>query len=181
MADDLLREPRPDAFDQTGAEVAPDALHGDRQHRGVVLDVELPAGAQFSQRLPAGHNAFLFTYRGAVTVGDKAVPTGSLAILENVEDADGVQVRADAASRFILIAGQPLNEPIAQYGPFVMNTQAEIAEAFADYRRTQFGGWPWGDHAPVHPRDAGRFARHGDGRAERPEAPSAYRESGGPR
>ena len=99
----------------------------------------------------------------------------------DVRGSAAIELRADApvelengaeTAEFLLLQGRPIGEPVAQAGPFVMNTQAEIAEAFADYRRTQFGGWPWGDHAPVHPRDAGRFARHGDGRAERPEAPS---------
>jgi hypothetical protein len=69
---------------------------------------------------------------------------------------------------FLLLQGRPIGEPVAQYGPFVMNTRAEVAQAFADYQRTQFGGWPWATPDPVHPRDAGRFARHVDGRVERP-------------
>jgi hypothetical protein len=66
-----------------------------------------------------------------------------------------------------VLQGRPIGEPIAQYGPFVMNTAAEIEAAFADYRRTQFGGWPWPSDDPIHPRDAGRFARHADGRIEK--------------
>jgi hypothetical protein len=90
-----------------------------------------------------------------------------------------VQVRADqsvpieavgGAAEILLLQGRPIGEPVAQYGPFVMNTQAELEQAFADYRRTQFGGWPWSENAPVHPRDAGRFARHADGRVERAAA-----------
>ena len=56
---------------------------------------------------------------------------------------------------------------MAQHGPFVMNSRAEIQQAFVDYQRTAFGGWPWPSEAPVHPRDEGRFARHADGRLER--------------
>jgi redox-sensitive bicupin YhaK (pirin superfamily) len=67
----------------------------------------------------------------------------------------------------LLLQGRPIGEPVAQYGPFVMNTRAELEQAFADYRRTLFGGWPWPENAPVHGRDAGRFARHADGRVER--------------
>ncbi|UGQ48279.1 pirin family protein [Massilia endophytica] len=105
----------------------------------VYLDVELPAGARFSQRLPAGHNAFLYTYRGEVSMGGKAVPARSMAILANSAEADGVQVEAAESSRFILIAGHPLNEPIAQYGPFVMNTQEEIYQAVNDFRAGLLG------------------------------------------
>ena len=67
----------------------------------------------------------------------------------------------------LLLQGRPIGEPVAQYGPFVMNTRTELEQAFADYRRTLFGGWPWPENAPVHARDAGRFARHADGRVEK--------------
>ncbi|MBA5637565.1 pirin family protein [Duganella sp. LX20W] len=103
------------------------------------LDLEIPAGASFSQLLPEGHNAFLYTYRGTVTVGDKAVQSKAMAILANTAGADGVTVHAAEASRAILLAGQPLNEPIAQYGPFVMNTQAEIFAAVEDFRAGRLG------------------------------------------
>ena len=103
------------------------------------IDVDLPAGASFDQVLPEGHNAFIFTYRGSVELGDKAVASGRMAILANTQGADGVSVKAQEASRFILIAGQPLNEPIAQYGPFVMNTQAEIFAAVEDFRAGKLG------------------------------------------
>jgi hypothetical protein len=67
----------------------------------------------------------------------------------------------------LLLQGRPIAEPVAQYGPFVMNQRAEIERAIQDYQRTRFGGWPFADDAPVHPRDAGRFAKHADGRVER--------------
>jgi redox-sensitive bicupin YhaK (pirin superfamily) len=66
----------------------------------------------------------------------------------------------------LLMQGRPIGEPVAQYGPFVMNTRAELEQAFYDYRRTQFGGWPFPGNDPVHPRERGRFARHADGRVE---------------
>ena len=105
----------------------------------IYIDVDLPAGASFSQALPEGHNAFIFTYRGAVRVGDKDVASGKMAILANTAGADGVNVHATDASRFILVAGKPLNEPIAQYGPFVMNTQAEVFAAVEDFRAGKLG------------------------------------------
>ncbi|MFO1312390.1 MAG: pirin family protein [Burkholderiales bacterium] len=101
------------------------------------LDIELPAGATFTQALPAGHNAFLYVYRGGVKVGDTDVPVQRMAILDN-NGGDGVTLQATAASRLLLIAGKPLDEPIAQYGPFVMNTKEEIVEAVQDYQAGKF-------------------------------------------
>jgi redox-sensitive bicupin YhaK (pirin superfamily) len=98
------------------------------------LDVHLAAGAGFAQTLPPAFNAFVYVYRGQLQIGDRQVPQQRMAILENGADSDGVVLRADAPARALLIAGQPLREPIAQYGPFVMNTQAEIFQAINDFR-----------------------------------------------
>lgn len=102
------------------------------------LDIELPADASLELPLPAGHNAFLYVFRGDVVVEGKGVPQGRMAILDNAQGADGVRIRADAPSRLLVIAGRPLNEPIAQYGPFVMNTQAEVFQAVEDFRAGRF-------------------------------------------
>ena len=75
----------------------------------------------------------------------------------------------DDGCELLLLQGRPIGEPVAQYGPFVMNTRAELDQAVADYRRTRFGGWPWPVDDPVHGRDAGRFAKHADGQIERKE------------
>jgi redox-sensitive bicupin YhaK (pirin superfamily) len=119
----------------------------------------LPAAA-------AGSSRSLYYFRGAgLRVGGRDIPA-----------AHRVEVKADAtidlengpeASEVLVLQGRPIGKPVAQYGPFVMNTPAEIEQAFADYRRTGFGGWPWKDDAPVQPREDGRFARHPDGRIER--------------
>ncbi|MFZ4877815.1 pirin family protein [Janthinobacterium sp. Mn2066] len=105
----------------------------------VYLDIDLPAGSSFDQHLPPGHNAFLYAFRGEVQVDGKSVPNQRMAILANTPDADGVRITAPAGGRVILVAGKPLNEPIAQYGPFVMNTQAEIYQAVQDFREGKFG------------------------------------------
>ena len=102
------------------------------------LDIDLPERASFEQPLPAGHNAFFHVYRGEVVVDGKAVPQARMAILDNAPGADGVRIEAAAASRLILIAGRPLNEPIAQYGPFVMNTNDEVFKAVEDFRAGRF-------------------------------------------
>ncbi len=103
------------------------------------LDLQLGAGARFEQPLPAGHNAFVYVYRGEVTVAGQAVPAQRMAILANDPGTDGVVVEAAADARLLLIAGRPLNEPIAQYGPFVMNTQQEIYQALSDFREGRLG------------------------------------------
>ena len=106
------------------------------------LDLHLPAGAGFAQPLPAQHNAFVFVYRGQLEVlGDSptVVERNRMAILAN--EGDGVRVRAagGAPTRALLIAGQPLREPIAQYGPFVMNTRQQLMDAVEDFRNGRLG------------------------------------------
>jgi len=103
------------------------------------LDLHLPAGARFEQALPADHNAFVYVYRGAVSLGGQAVPVQRMAILANDPGADGVRIEASADAKLLLIAGRPLNEPIAQYGPFVMNSEAEIYQAIQDFRAGKLG------------------------------------------
>jgi len=108
------------------------------------LDIHVPAGAEFSTALPASHNAFIYVYRGAVTVDDVQVESRRMGILSNPEilgntpGADGVTLTATEDARLILVAGKPLNEPIVQYGPFVMNAQQEIHQALNDFNNGHF-------------------------------------------
>jgi len=98
------------------------------------LDLHLQPDAAFAQALPASHNAFIVVYRGELAVGDTGVRTRRMAILANTPGSDGVLLRAGTqGARALLIAGQPLKEPIAQYGPFVMNTDPEIVQAVEDF------------------------------------------------
>ena len=97
------------------------------------LDLHMDAGATFAQRLLPELNAFVFVYQGKLQIGDKMVAQQRMAILKNDTDTDGVIMRCEVPTRALLIAGKPLREPIVQYGPFVMNSQAEIFQAINDY------------------------------------------------
>lgn len=99
------------------------------------LDLHLRAGQTLSVPVPAGHNAFVYVYEGGITLGAQAKPVQKvqMAVLSNAPDADSVTLSAQADSKLILVAGQPLHEPIAQMGPFVMNTKEEIQQTLDDY------------------------------------------------
>ncbi|WP_349742449.1 pirin family protein [Roseateles cavernae] len=108
-----------------------------REHtEPLYLDLHLAPGASFEQLLPETHNAFVYVYRGALRFETGCtVPPQRMAILANTPGSDGVRLSAgDEPTRAILIAGKPLDEPIAQYGPFVMNTQAELMQAVRDFQ-----------------------------------------------
>ncbi|MDC6170417.1 pirin family protein [Paucibacter sp. XJ19-41] len=131
-------------FEQDGVKVRVIAgeSHGvkgavQREHtEPLYLDLHLAPGASFEQLLPETHNAFVYVYRGALRFETGCtVPPQRMAILANTPGSDGVRlVAGDEPTRAILIAGKPLNEPIAQYGPFVMNTQAELMQAVRDFQ-----------------------------------------------
>ena len=110
----------------------------------------------------------LYVFEGGAAVDgvpaakDTGVVVDSSMAAPLVAGADGAEV--------LMLQARPIGEPVAQYGPFVMNTREEIEQAFADYRATGFGGWPWPKPDPVHGGEAARFARHADGRTERPQA-----------
>jgi redox-sensitive bicupin YhaK (pirin superfamily) len=100
------------------------------------LDITLPAGSVFEQAVPTTHNAFVYVHGGAAEIEGTRVDTERMAILANDAAADGVRIRAlEGPVKLLLIAGRPLNEPIAQYGPFVMNTAQEIQQAVIDFQR----------------------------------------------
>jgi quercetin 2,3-dioxygenase len=102
------------------------------------LDLHFNPGASFAQSLPSAFNAFVYVYRGALEIGETRVPAQRMAILRNSADSDGVALRAPELARALLIAGMPLGEPIAQHGPFVMNTRDELIQAVHDYQAGKF-------------------------------------------
>lgn len=103
------------------------------------LDLHMPAGTSFAQALLPAFNAFVYVYRGEIRIVDRQVPQQRMAILKNNAGSDGIILNADdAPARALLIAGRPLNEPIVQYGPFVMNTQEQILQTIDDYQKGRF-------------------------------------------
>jgi redox-sensitive bicupin YhaK (pirin superfamily) len=108
----------------------------------------------------------LYVFEGSVRVDDTDAPKDTGVV---VESSQAAPLRAgDAGAEVLVLQARPIGEPVAQYGPFVMNTRDEIEQAFRDYQSTGFGGWPWERPDPVHGGDAARFARHASGRIERP-------------
>jgi len=105
----------------------------------VYLDVQLAAGATFDTKLPPAHNAFVYVYDGEARVGTAAERTIKERELAVLSHGDHAVVRAvSEGARFILVAGRPLGEPVARYGPIVMNTEAELQRAFDDIRAGRF-------------------------------------------
>ena len=154
--------PPPDSWaSQAGADVA-------------IWTLRMEPGARWT--LPAANaqarRKLYFFAGGSVRVAGEAIAQHAAIELRAASAVELDNTGTDAAE-FLLLQGRPIGEPVAQYGPFVMNTEAELQQAFDDYRRTEFGGWPWPDPGPVHGPERVRFARHADGRVETLDADRA--------
>ena len=113
----------------------------------------------------AGVNRDLYFYEGeSLIIAEQSIQ--EYHALE-ISTSDKIHIKnGSTQSRLLLLQGKPIGEPVVRYGPFVMNTQAEIQKAFDDFRATEFGGWPWDRHDPVNPVAQGRFSRYSDGTEE---------------
>jgi redox-sensitive bicupin YhaK (pirin superfamily) len=170
-----LQGPRPlEAPEDASADVAaplappPDSWAAQDDAEVAMWTIRMAPGARW--KLPAAVHAAvrrkLYFFAGsALAIAGEAVPPSSGIELRATSAVELVNTGADEAE-LLMLQGRPIGEPVAQYGPFVMNTEAELKQAFADYRRTEFGGWPWPDSGPVHGPEPLRFARHADGRVE---------------
>ena len=142
---------------------APDSWAADSKNEVAIWTIRMEPGAQW--KLPAAAitvNRSLYFYSGsAIEIASKNF--SSHQALELHADKEVIIKNGETESHLLLLQGNPINEPIAQYGPFVMNTQAEIQQAMSEYRQTEFGGWPWPSHEHVHPIGKGRFARYPNG------------------
>jgi len=147
----------------------PDSWASDQNNKVAVWVIKMEAGANWT--LPAedrGLNRSLYFYKGSsinISASD-LLPMTSVDLKSDI----AVPITSGAEDSYILLLqGQPIGEPIAHHGPFVMNTRQELEQAFRDYQTTQFGGWPWPDKDQVHPPTRGRFAKYKDGHEELPE------------
>ena len=145
----------------------PDSWAAQPEHSVAIWTIRMDAGAEWV--LPeadfTGLNRSLFYFKGnGCQLGNEQVPVQSNISL-NAEE--GVLItNGDQESHFLFLQGKPINEPVAQYGPFVMNYDGEIREAMMEFQQTEFGGWPWPRHDQVHDKGRGRFALHADGKEE---------------
>jgi len=132
-----------------------------------IWHLRFDAGARWTMPPTSGDEThrLLYAFSGSwLTVDGERLDAGSGAVLDPTRPLE--LVAGEDGIECMVLQGRPIGEPVAQYGPFVMNTRAEIEQAFDDYRRTQFGGWPWGSDDPNHGPEPRRFARHADGRVE---------------
>ncbi|MCB2206563.1 pirin family protein [bacterium] len=147
---------------------APDSWAANGENEVAIWLLRMDAGAKWT--LPAasaGLSRRLYAFEGSgVKLDDGDLPDYHGAELQS--DRPVELTCGELPARLLLLQGRPINEPVVQYGPFVMNTKAEIQEAFEDYQRSQFGGWPWDRPDPVHEKSKGRFALHSDGREVTP-------------
>lgn len=131
-----------------------------------IWTIDLEPGAELT--LPpaqqTSHRAVYFFKGDTLQVGGQSMQCGRVALVR--PDAELPLRGGGLPAQLLLLQGKPIAQPVAQHGPFVMNTRAEIVQAVEDYQRSGFGGWPWPSDAPVHEKERGRFARHADGRLE---------------
>ena len=133
-----------------------------------IWSIAMQAGATWT--LPpakhAGAVRVLYFFDGpALSVGGELLTAHAGLVVKSNEAI--VLKAGDGEVDILMLQGRPIGEPVVQHGPFVMNERVEIQRAMQDYQRTRFGGWPWPSADPVHARDAGRFAKHADGRVEK--------------
>ena len=143
----------------------PESWASDRRSELAIWVIKMEAGSSWTLPVAsAGLNRTLYCYVGeGVSLGGTPVTKDVGARLRS---EDPVEILVNSDTEFLLLQARPIGAPVFQMGPFVMNTPEELQEAFADYRRTAFGGWPWATPDPVHDRHQGRFAIHVDGRRE---------------
>ncbi|VAW45050.1 Pirin [hydrothermal vent metagenome] len=141
----------------------PDSWAANPKNDVAIWAIKLSPNANWAlPKALAETNRTLYYYEGESLVIQEQSITGGNAI-NLIPDKEIIIKNGSQESNLLLLQGRPINEPVAKYGPFVMNTQSEIAQTMDDYQRTQFGGWPWDSHERVNDKEKGRFAKYADG------------------
>lgn len=153
---------------KTALSPPPDSWAADGNNHVAIWTIVMAPGARW--QLPAsvaGLNRSLYFYRGESLAldGDRLT---AMHLVSLQSDMPVTLQNGEQECRLLMLQGKPIGEPVAQYGPFVMNTHDEIQQAMRHYQQTQFGGWPWHGKDPVH-SGKGRFAKHADGHVEEME------------
>lgn len=144
----------------------PNSWAADPKNEVAVWNIKMQAGAVFTlPKASVGINRTIYFYEGTTLklAETKINPYSAVELLPNVDVA---LFAGDTEVSILVLQGKPIGEQVMQYGPFVMNTKEEINQAFEDYHKTQFGGWPWPKYDQVHDRTKSRFAKHADGKLE---------------
>ncbi len=145
---------------------APDSWAADPKNEVIIWTIKMSAGCAWTvPPAGAGINRSVYFYKGGKVKIDGSNISKPCCI-DVKADSELLVENGDTESYFLMLQGKPINEPVVQYGPFVMNSESEIRQAFVDFQNTQFGGWPWNRHDVVYPAGKGRFAKHLDGREE---------------
>lgn len=152
--------------DRKSSSAPPDSWAADDRNEVAIYNVHMEEGTSWTiPATAAGINRTVYFYEGSgLRIDDTVIPDYHAADLDETQAVTFTNEKG--TSKILILQGRPINEPVVQHGPFVMNTRQEIQQAFEDYHRTQFGGWPWPKYDHVHPRTVGRFAKHSDGREE---------------
>jgi redox-sensitive bicupin YhaK (pirin superfamily) len=152
--------------DKKAATPPPDSWANDPKNEVAVWNIKMEVGATFTlPKASEGINRTLYFYEGdKLKLSGKDIPKYSA--VELLAHVDIELIAGENGASILILQGKPIGEPVMQYGPFVMNTKEEINQAFEDYHKTQFGGWPWPKYDQVHAREKTRFAKHADGKEE---------------
>lgn len=160
-----------DLLGETPATPPPNSWAARSAAEVAIWHLSFDPGADIALPAARGHETerVLYVFEGSsVDVDGESLAVGHGALVDAQRNLP--LTAGDDGAEILVLQGAPINEPVARYGPFVMNTEEEIQQAFADYRSTQFGGWPWPSPEPNHGPNKGRFAIHADGRHEDADA-----------
>jgi redox-sensitive bicupin YhaK (pirin superfamily) len=142
---------------------APNSWAADTDNEVAIWHFKMEPGAKWElPKASKGINRSLYFFKGnGLTINDDEIPAYRGVVMDPSEQA--VLQNGNEESHLLILQGKPIDEPVVQHGPFVVNDHKEINETIMEFQRTQFGGWPWPTHENTHAKERGRFAIYADG------------------